>query len=135
MVLVDTSVWVSALGKNFLPDVREKVDGLLEKNEVAICAMIKLELLAGTKTKKEFTILESRLDSLYEIALTEKVWQKAAEVAFSLRRKGITAPSTDILIGAAALSERAHLLHADEHFELIATHFNLSTENLIDVIK
>ncbi|MBE0478920.1 PIN domain nuclease [Candidatus Aerophobetes bacterium] len=135
MFLIDTSVWIFALGKNYLPQIREKVDRLLEKNEAAICAMIRVELLAGTRTKKEFERLKSRLNSLYEIEITGSVWEKAAEMAFSLRRKGITCPSTDILIGAAALSEHIRIVHADEHFSLIAKHINLLEESLIDMVN
>jgi len=135
LVLIDTSVWIFALSKNFLPEIKQRVDTLLKENRVAICSMVKLELLGGTRTKKEFERLKSRLDSLYEIKINDNVWHKAAEMAFSLRRKGVTIPYTDILISASALSERALILHADEHFNLIAKNFGLSIKSLIDVIK
>ena len=135
MVLIDTSVWIFALGRNFLPQIREKVDGLLERNEVAICPMIQMELLAGTRTKREFEKLKSRLASLYEIEITGSVWEKAAEMACSLRRKGITIPSTDILIAAAAVSEHIRIVHADEHFSLMAKHINLSEESVIGIVN
>jgi len=134
LVLIDTSVWIFALSKNFLPEIKERVDVLLKENRVAIFPMIKLELLGGTKTKREFEKLKNRLDSLHEIKINDDLWQKAAEMAFSLRRKGISIPYTDILISVAALSESALLLHADEHFNLIAKNFNLSVESLIDDI-
>ncbi len=133
--MIDTSVWIFALSKNFLPRIKEKVDALLKENRVAISPIIKLELLEGTRTKKEFERLKSRLDSLYEIRINDNVWQKAAEMAFSLRRKRITVPCTDILISASTLSERAVILHADEHFNLIAKNFDLSVKSLIDVIE
>jgi len=135
LVLIDTSVWIFALGKNFLPQIKEKVEHLLRENAVCICAMIKLELLGGTKTKREFERLKARLSSLYEIEINNKVWQKAAEIAFFLRRRGVTVPYTDALIGACAFVEKKLLLHADEHFNLIAESFAISTESLIDVVK
>ena len=135
LVLIDTSVWIFALSKNFLPGIKERVDMLLKENRVAISPMIKLELLGGTKTKREFEKLKNRLDSLHEIEINDDLWQKAAEMAFSLRRKGISVPYADILISAAALCESTLLLHADEHFNLIAKNFNLSVKSLIDVIK
>ena len=135
LVLIDTSVWIFALSKNFLPEIKERVDYLLRENTVCICAMIKLELLGRAKTKKEFEKLKARLSSLHEIEINKKVWEKAAEMAFSLRRSGITVPYTDILISAAALSEGAAIIHADEHFNLIAKNFNLSVESLIDFVK
>ena len=53
LVLIDTSVWIFALSKNFLPEIKERVDHLLRENTVCICAMIKLELLGRAKTKKK----------------------------------------------------------------------------------
>lgn len=135
LVLIDTSAWIFALSKNFLPEIKQKVDHLLRENAVCICAMIKLELLGGAKTKREFERLKARLSSLYEIEINEGVWQKAAEVAFSLRRNGITVPYTDVLISAAALSKGVLVLHADEHFNLVAKNFNLSVESLIALVK
>jgi len=135
LVLIDTSVWIFALSKNFLPEIKERVDYLLRENAVCICAMVKLELLGGVKTKREFERLKARLSSLYEIEMSEKVWQKAAEMAFSLRRNGITVPCTDILISAAALSRGVAILHADEHFNLVAENFNLIVESLVDLVK
>ncbi len=134
LILIDTSIWIFALSKNFSLEIKEKVDTLLRENRVVICPMIKLELLGGTKTKKEFKRLKNRLDSLYEIKINDNLWQKAAEMAFSLRRKGMTVPYADILISASALSEGTLILHADEHFDLIAKNFDLPVKSLIDTI-
>ena len=92
LVLIDTSVWILALSKNFLPEIKQRVDTLLKENRVAICSMVKLKLLGGIRTKKEFERLKSRLDSLYEIKINDNVWHKTAEMAFSLRRKRVTFP-------------------------------------------
>ena len=83
LVLIDTSVWILALSKNFLPEIKQRVDTLLKENRVAICSMVKLKLLGGIRTKKEFERLKSRLDSLYEIKINDNVWHKAAEMALS----------------------------------------------------
>ena len=56
-------------------------------------------------------------------------------MTFFLHRKGITVPYTDILIGVSAQSEGALLLHADEHFDLLAKNFGLSVESLIDAVR
>ena len=46
LVLIDTSVWIFALSKNFLPEIKQRVDTLLKENRVAICSMVKLERTA-----------------------------------------------------------------------------------------
>jgi hypothetical protein len=135
MILVDTSAWIFALKKNpFLP-LKEKIDLLLRDELILAFGMIKLELLGGAKSEKEFARLKSRLDALYEIPTDQSLWDKASELAFTLHRKGITVPYTDILIASAALYSKATLLHADVHFNLIAKHTELRVESFLSLIQ
>jgi hypothetical protein len=60
MVLVDTSVWIFALKKSPLLPLKEKIDLLLRDELILIFGMIKLELLEGTKSQREFTRLKNR---------------------------------------------------------------------------
>jgi len=135
MVLVDTSAWIFALKKNpFLP-LKEKVDLLLREGLILAFGMIKLELLGGAKSKKEFARLKSRLDALYEIPTDQSLWDKASGLAFTLHRKGITVPYTDILIASAALYSKATLLHVDIHFDLMAKYTELKVESFLSLIQ
>lgn len=98
MVLVDTSVWIFALRKEFIPVIKEKVDSLLAENLIITIGIIKLELLGGTKTRDEFTRLRDYLDTLYEIRIDRALWQKAYEIVYQLRTRRITVSYTDIII-------------------------------------
>ena len=120
LVLIDTSAWIFALRRPPHPLVRDRVDELLGENRVAIMPMISLELLGGTRSEGEFKRLKSRLESLHQVPLGKREWDKAARLAFELRRRGKTIPYTDILIGAVALFYDLILLHIDRHFDLIA---------------
>ncbi len=131
MILVDTSAWIFSLKKNpFLP-LKERINSLLRDELIVTFGMIKLELLGGTKTWEEFTRLQNRLDALHEIAITQILWDKASNLAFTFHRKGITIPYTDILIASAALYSKVILLHADAHFDLIAKHTKLKVESFL----
>jgi predicted nucleic acid-binding protein len=90
--------------------------------------MIMLELLGGTRTPREYQELEEELQALRFANENEKVWRSAWQLSFELRRKGLTIPSTDILIASVALQYGYHLLHADRHFELISKNTNLQTQ-------
>ena len=130
MVLIDTSVWILALKKGAVKEgVRERVEVLLREDQAATFGMIKLELLGGVKDRGEFSRLKGYLDSIFEIAADYGLWEQASEVAFLLRRKGITVPSTDILIASAALYSGMSLFHVDMHFGLIAKHTDLKVES------
>jgi len=129
--LVDTSAWILALRKNFLENAKARVDELLRYDLVFTSDMVKLELLSGTKTEKEFERLQTRLAGLVNIEADHSVWHRAFELGFSLRRKGLTIPHTDILIASCAMQIDAVLLHADAHFDLIASKASLRVESLI----
>ncbi len=135
MVLVDTSAWIFALKKNPLLPLKDRIDRLLQEDLVVTFGLIKLELLGGTKTKKEFNRLRTRLEALYEISTDAILWRLASQLAFKLHKKGLTIPYTDILIAYAALHSEAVLLHADTHFDLIAKHTELKVESFLSLVQ
>jgi predicted nucleic acid-binding protein len=135
LFLVDTSVWILALRKDFLPDVKDRVAYLLKENAIITSGMIKLELLGGTKEEKEFQRLKIRLDALEMVETNTSLWERAYDLAFSLRRKGITVPYTDILIAASALIMAATVVHADSHFDLIAHQCDIKVESFVDATR
>lgn len=133
--LVDTSAWLLALRKNFLPIAKDRIDYLLKEDLVISTGMVKLELLGATKTEIEFQRLKARLDALDTVETDMQLWARAYELAFNLRRRGVTIPYTDILIAACALHANAIILHADAHFDLISKHFELKVESLTREVR
>jgi predicted nucleic acid-binding protein len=132
LFLVDTSIWIMVLRKDFQLAVKNRIEYLLTENRVAICDIIRLEILGGVRTEKEFSILKSRLDSLHHL---ETRWDDACELAFTLRRKGVVVPYTDILIAASAIYAGTILFHFDRHFDLIAGITNLLVESVPAPLK
>jgi predicted nucleic acid-binding protein len=130
-VLVDTSAWIHALRKESVPAVKSRMDELLKDNMVVTTAMIKLEILGGTKTDKEFKRLKTYLDALEDLEISGPQWERAYELSFNLRRKGLTIPYTDVLIAACALSKDLVLMHADTHFDAISKHVGLKVESFV----
>lgn len=135
MILVDTSVWIFALRKNPFMPIKNRIDHLLEIDVIYTFGMIRLEILGGVKTKDEFDRLKSRLEALYEISTDTELWESASQLAFDLQRKGFTFPYTDILIASAAIRSKATLLHADQHFDLIAGQTELKVESYVAEIQ
>jgi predicted nucleic acid-binding protein len=135
LFLVDTSVWILSLRKDFLPEAKNRIAYLLKENAIITSGMIKLELLGGTKEEKEFQRLKIRLNALEMVETNTSLWERAYDLAFSLRRKGITVPYTDILIAASALMVDAAIVHADSHFDLIAHHCDVKVESFVDATK
>jgi predicted nucleic acid-binding protein len=135
LVLIDTSVWIPFLRKSSPRAVKNEVDLLLAEDRAAIFPMIRLELLGGTKSTKEFERLGSRLGALHQIPADETNWEMAAELAFKLRQRGKAIPYTDILISSAAILANVLLLHADRHFDLMVEHTDLRVKSLVSVVR
>jgi hypothetical protein len=134
-VLIDTSAWLLALRRDYLPAAKELVDQLLQENRAITTGIVKLELLGGTKTEKEFQRLKSRLDALESVETDEALWTSTYDLAFLLRRNGITVPFTDIIIAASALNKDAVLVHADSHFDVMTPLIGLVVESFVDKLR
>ena len=133
--LVDTSAWILALRKDFSPEVKERIDHLLKENSIITTDMVKLEILGGTKTESEFLRLKRRLDALDSVDFDTSLWEKSYDLAFQLRRKGVTVPYTDILIAACALKTGSTVVHADAHFDLMASQIDLKVESFVPLTQ
>ena len=126
LVLIDTSIWIDALSKKSSKILKNTLETLLLEQRVAITPLIKMELLSGTLNKKEFNALSEEFEALHQLNFTPEIWTYASELGFSLRRKGLKIPNTDLLISASALIHKYPLWHQDKHFEWIAQHYPLN---------
>ena len=135
LFLLDTSAWLLALRKDGIPKVRDRVDLLLKEDRIITTGIVKLEILGGTRSEKEFQRLKSRLDVLYAVETDTSLWEEAYQLAFNLRRKGVTVPYTDILVAAGAMTAKAVVVHADAHFDLMSKHTDLSVESFVRTVR
>ena len=130
LFLIDTSAWILGLKRNSSNQIKNTLTEILDKDLSATTGIIILELLQGTRTKKEYAEILSDLSALYYFEVNKEVWEKASQLGLNLRRKGKTIPSTDLLIASIALHYDLTLLHSDNHFEIIKFYSNLKTTNL-----
>jgi len=135
LFLVDTSAWLFALRKDFMLEVKDRIDHLLKENAIITTGIVKLEILGGTKTQNELQRLKTRLDALDMVETDTALWEEAYRLSFELRRKGITVPYTDILIAVCALKTESTVVHADAHFDLMADHTGLKVESFVQIVS
>ena len=129
MFLIDSSVWIDYLRPTGSQRVKERVRGILQKEEAASCGIVTVEILRGAKNEKEFQTLKESLLSLPQIPIDEGVIERAATWGFLLDRKGRRISTTDLFIAAAAY-KKACLLHSDRDFEVIASFVDLEEERI-----
>jgi predicted nucleic acid-binding protein len=119
LVLIDTSVWISALRPGASKKARVQVGQMLDEDRVATCGIVMAELLSGTRSKTEYRELSADLGALHNLATPETVWQKVSELGYKLRTKGLHVPIADLLIAQVAIDNDCILLHMDSHFDLV----------------
>jgi predicted nucleic acid-binding protein len=116
-VLIDTCMWVEFFKKN--PVSENVLEPLLLHNRVFVTGVVIFELIQGIKSEKERLRIAEVLRALNYIEMTELLWQKAGELASSLRKNGLNLPVSDILIATVALAHDLSVFTVDAHFESI----------------
>jgi hypothetical protein len=129
MFLIDSSVWVEYLRPTGSQKVKERVRGILQKEEAISCGIVIVEILRGAKNEKEFQTLKDSLVNLPQIPIDERVIERAANWGFLLDRKGRSISTTDLFIASAAY-KNACLLHSDNDFKVMASVVELEEEKI-----
>lgn len=120
MKLVDTSAWIEQLRTDGDALVRERVEALLLSGEAAWCPLVRLELWNGARGAAEKKVLVEMAAELPDLEILPAVWDRACVMAANARAKGITVPSSDLLVAACAVHHQVQVVHNDAHFDLIA---------------
>jgi predicted nucleic acid-binding protein len=119
--LADTTVW-SWRGRS--QELADHFVELLERDQIATCAMVKFELLLSAQNGHEFDEIRQELDELEDCEIGPLQWRRALDVYRELARQGgahqCSVGHQDLLIAAAAEAAGVELLHYDEDFDRIA---------------
>lgn len=113
------------------PESKEFLKNAISGGTAATSPIIILELLQGCRSEEERSGLRIKLESLDVLPITQAVWEQAYELGFSLRSKGLTIPTVDVIIAALALENDCTVLHQDKHYEMIASHSTLRAKTFI----
>jgi predicted nucleic acid-binding protein len=115
VILVDTSAWIDFFrGKGRVAD---RVDELLESNEVALCGPVVTELRRGLRSPSERRKVIPLLDGCHDLEQPARLWEEAGELGYVLARKGVTVKTMDLLVATYALSHSVALLASDSDFD------------------
>jgi len=115
-VLIDTSVWLEAIHPRGREDCKALVHELLSADRAATCEIIMAEVLRGAHTQEALERLEEGMGTLVLLPM-QGVSAAVGRAALELRSRGVTIPTTDLLIAATAAVNGAALVHRDAHLE------------------
>ena len=118
MIFVDTSVWVSYLRLGE-PLIRQTLDALIDEDEVALAAPVKVELLGGTRVG-EVARLQQTMWALRQFVPSNDTWKLVEEWALRGATKGQHFGVGDLLIGALAAERGGMVWSLDGDFERMA---------------
>ncbi|MDD3719513.1 MAG: PIN domain-containing protein [Actinomycetota bacterium] len=121
MVLVDTSAWIEFYKKDSADsDIGEQVQHLIREDRIVTTEPVLLELAAGVRSLKKLKELRDTFSLFHLAQIGDDIWHDATDNMFTLRRKGITIPAIDVLIGTAAITYDLYLIHSDKHYQSMA---------------
>jgi predicted nucleic acid-binding protein len=95
-------------------------EALVEAGLLVSCPVATLEILTTTRDEREFRFIDETLAALPQAPVTASVCRAALGAARELGAQR-RIPAADYLIAAAATERAFGVLHADRHFELLAT--------------
>ncbi len=88
-------------------------------NEIAVCGIIKTELLRGCNSQEEFEQITNALECFGYCNIEENDWPKIVQLFIKLRQNGVTVPFQDGVIAFLAIKNKFKLWTNDKHFKLI----------------
>lgn len=127
--LLDTSVIIRLFRRRPVAQLVARVVPLVESNMVVTNDVVRTEVIIGCKTEQEIRFMTGAIEALHHLRITERTWMAAARLGFQLRRRGVTAAVTDLLIASSALEIGAVVIHVDGDFDDIAAHSRLKVES------
>ena len=124
--MVDTCYWVDFFrsGKG---RTSQSVNELVRNDNACVSGIIISELVYGAISNKEADLIKNVLLGVHVMPIDNSILMKAGDMGFSLRRKGLTIPLTDLVIAVQCLENDLELMTSDKHFNIIAEHTTLKT--------
>jgi predicted nucleic acid-binding protein len=115
-LVLDTSAWA----RHRHPRSVTHWEAVNDADLLVSCPVAALEILRNARNEREFELLETNFDALPQAPVTASVCRAATTAARELKGSR-RIPVPDYLIAAAAAERGFGVLHADRHFDLLAT--------------
>ncbi len=127
MILIDTSAWIEFLRDTGSP-ICQRVDDLLA-TEIAICDVVRMEVLAGARDEQHLQQLRRLLARASTLPTEPVDYDAAAALYRTCRQRGHTVRKLiDCLIAAVAIRGNVPVLHMDVDFDILAQHTTLQVD-------
>lgn len=117
MILVDSNIYIRISRQGLDPS--EQLARDYKITDLATCGVVEAEVLRGLRFPKHRQRMANYFNLLQRLPTPSSLWDNVTELAWSMDRKGIVLPLTDLIIAACALRAHAAVLTCDSHFSNI----------------
>ena len=130
-VIVDTTVWSLALGRNepVAELITVRLARLIAAGRVVLLGAIRQEVLSGIREYKAYINLRDKLRAFPDLILDEQEYETAATYFNTCRSRGVQGANTDSLICAAANRHDCSILTTDKDFNMFSEHIPVNFES------
>jgi predicted nucleic acid-binding protein len=116
MILVDSSVVI-----DFTRGKEPKLQVLFSVLNLAVCGIVRAEVLAGSRSVTDRNKLITILNGLVQVPIPEPLWDTVGRNLEDLRTNGVTVPFADVVLATLAIENKAELWTRDAHFQMVRT--------------
>ena len=116
MILVDTNIII-----DFWNNPTAVSAKIFSENDIALCGVIKTELLRGSKSANDFAQIQTTLEDFYYLNFVENDWIALAKQFITLKKNGLVVPFQDAMIAFLAIKYGCEVWTNDKHFKLMQT--------------
>ena len=116
MILVDTNIII-----DFWNNPKAAAEKIFSENDIAICGVIKTELLRGSQSADDFAQIQMSLADFYYLNFAENDWVALAKQFITLKKHGLVVPFQDAMIAFLAIKYDCEVWTNDKHFKLMQT--------------
>ena len=116
MILADTNIIIDFWNK---PAVA--AEKIFSENDIAICGVIKTELLRGSQSADDFAQIQTSLADFYYLNFAENDLVALAKQFMTLKKHGLVVPFQDAMIAFLAIKYDCEVWTNDKHFKLMQT--------------
>ena len=114
MILIGSSVIFDHLRGN-----DPKLAGLFVPLPLAVCGIVRAEVLHGTKNAADRARLVALLGQFAHMSIPDTIWDTVGDNLCTLRTYGVTVPFADAVLATVAIVNDIELWTRDAHFTLI----------------
>lgn len=116
-VIIDTSIWIDFFKGRLSQKDKVATVALMEANQISIPFVVKHELLIGCNSTKEFQFVKKKLDIFASLAFEESDLEQLAQFGYELRKKGLLAKYSDLLIAYLSHKTGMPIYSFDTYFK------------------